>query len=98
MYGKNNKTETFTVRCTPEKKKRLKARADQLGISVSDFVSDCLDDKLKRNTKRSKYKVKVLVEAQETMNQIILELDDEQQEIKDKLIDYSKEVIELWDF
>lgn len=97
MYKKNIRSEMLTVRCTPEKKKRMKTKADQLGISVSDFVSDCLDDRLKRNTKRNKHKVRVLVEAQETMNQIILGLDTDQQEIKDKLMDYSREVMDLWD-
>lgn len=97
MCKNDKKTEILTVRCTPEMKKRLKRKADQLGISISDFVADCFDDKLKRNTKRNKHKVKVLVEAQETLNQIILGLDTEQREIKNKLIDFSEEVIDLWD-
>lgn len=97
MYKNNKKTEILTVRCTPEKKKKLKARVDQLGIPISVFVSDCLEDKLKRNTKRNKHKVRALVEAQEAMNQIILGIDIEQQEIKNKLINYSEGMMDLWD-
>lgn len=97
MNKNNKKTEILTVRCTPEKKRRLVLKAEQLGISISDFVSDCLEDKLKRNTKRNKHKVRALVEAQEAMNQIILGLDIEQQEIKNKLINYSEGMMDLWD-
>ena len=97
LSDKDKKSASVTVRCVPEMQKRVKNKADALGVTVSEFVSDCIEMKMKRNTKNDKRKVRILVEAQETLNQIILSLTPQQQEIKDKLIDYSKGVMELWD-
>lgn len=86
----NRKTEIISIRCPLETKRKMQNKAEKIGISASDFALECIETNLKRNTKWSKDKVRTLVEAQETMNQLIVSLDPEQQEMKNQLIDISK--------
>lgn len=98
LSANNRKTETLSIRCLPETKKKMQNKADKFGVSVSDFVLNCVETNLKRNAKCSKDKARILVESQEAMNQLILSLGPEQQEIKKRLIDLSKGEMGLWDF
>lgn len=98
LSANNRKTETVSIRCLPETKRKMQNKAEKMGVSVSDFALNCIETNLKRNTKWSKHKVRTLVEVQEAMNQMILNLDLDQQEIKNRMIDLSKGEMGLWDF
>lgn len=98
LSRKNRKTESISYRCSLETKQKMENKAKKLGISVGRYIDDCIETNLKRNPKTNKQKVKIMVEGQEAMNQMILGLAPEQQEIKDSLINITKGKMRLWDF
>ena len=90
------KTRIISIRCTSEMEKKIKAKADQLGVSTSEFIMDELEDGLKRITKHDRNHVRALVETQESLNNLISSLEPEQNELKQKLIDFSKGMMKIW--
>ena len=98
LSANNRKTETISIRCLPETKRKMQNKAEKIGVSISDFALECIETNLKRNSKWSKHQIRTLVEVQEAMNQMMLSLEPEQKEIKNQLIDLSKGEMGLWDF
>ncbi len=100
MKERDKKTVIISIRCTPEMEKRIKDKAERFEESVSEFTMDCISAGLKRKTRYDKKKARVLVEMQEKMNTIIRDIGQNptQQAIKQELIDFSKEMVNLWDF
>lgn len=90
------KTKTISIRCTPEMEKRIKAKAEKLGISASEFIMDEVEAGLKRITKRDRNHVRALVETQENMNKLISSLGPGQEELRQKLIDFSEGMMKIW--
>ena len=90
------KTKTISIRCTPEMEKKIKTKAEKLGISASEFIMDEVEAGLKRITKRDRNHVKALVETQENMNKLISSLGPEREELKQKLIDFSEGMMKIW--
>lgn len=98
MSAENKKSDNISFRCASELKRKIKAKADKFGVSDSVYIIECIEENLKRNTKRNKDKVRTLVEMQEAMNQFLLNTDFEDQEAKDKLINIMKGAMDLWGF
>lgn len=98
MSADNKKTESMSFKCTKELKRKIKAKADKFGVTDSVYILDCIETNLRRSAKGNKHKVKVLVELQEAVNQLLLDIDPENQEIKDQLINIMKGAMDLWDF
>ena len=90
------KTKTISIRCTPEMEKKIKVKAEKLGVSASEFIMDEVEAGLKRTTKRDKNHVRALVETQENMNQLISSLGPKQGELRQKLIDFSEGMMKIW--
>lgn len=95
---KYKKSEMISVRCTPEMKQKLQTKALQRNESVNDLVTGYVESGLKRRTRRDKDKARALVETQETLNHMIANLGGDQQDVKDKLIEFSKGAMSLWDY
>lgn len=92
------KSEMISVRCTPEMKQKLQTKALQRNESVNDLVTGYVESGLKRRTRRDKDKAKALVETRESLNHMISHLSGDQKEIKEKLIDFTKGTMSLWDY
>lgn len=95
-FNRKNVTETF--RCTKELDQKIEAKAKYLGENKSQFLSECVEEGLKRKTKYDKGKGRTLVEIQEAMNQIIRILTPEQENVKEQLLELGEGMIRLWDF
>lgn len=97
-YNHEKKSVNLSVRCTPKLEDRIKSKSRQLDMSVSEFVSNCIEGGLARKTKYDRHKARALVEMQIKLDQIILRLSPEQKDIKEQLIGFARnEVMELWD-
>ena len=96
VRGKKNVNVSF--RCTIEQDRRIEEKARSMGEKKSEFISDCVEAGLKGTTRYDKGKAKSLVEMQETMNQMIMNLGDGQQEIKKQILEYGERMIKLWEF
>ena len=57
---------------------------------------DEIEDGLKRITKHDRNNVRALVGTQESLNSLISSLETEQNELKQKLIDFSKGMMKIW--
>lgn len=90
------KTKIISIRCTPEMEKKIKTKADQLGIATSEFIMDEIEAGLKRITKHDRNHVRALVETQENLNKLISSLTPEQHELRQKLIDFSEGMMKIW--
>lgn len=98
MAEANRKTANISIRCTENLEKKIKEKAEQMGESVSEFVLDCIETRLKKNGRHDKDKARALVEIQEKMNQLVRELKPEQKEIEQQLIEFMERGITLWDY
>lgn len=96
MAMEMKKTRIISIRCTPEMEKKIKAKADQLGVPTSEFIMDEIEDGLKRITKHDRNHVRALVETQESLNKLISSLEPEQSELRQKLIDFSEGMMKIW--
>lgn len=95
---RGKKTVNVSFRCTIEQDSRIEEKARSMGEKKSEFISDCVEAGLKGTTRYDKGKAKSLVEMQETMNQMIMNLGDGQQEIKKQILEYGERMIKLWEF
>ncbi len=89
---------SISFRCNEEFKQNIERKAEKLygkKNKTSEFIKDCVEEGLKRQTKKDKNYVRALVENQEHLNQLILNTQDV--EMKNKLNEYSKGTIKLWD-
>ncbi|MDE7019372.1 MAG: hypothetical protein K2P23_00480, partial [Lachnospiraceae bacterium] len=64
----------------------------------SKFLSECVEEGLKRKSRYDKGKVRSLVEMQETMNHMVTDLDGEENELKQQILGLIERGIELWQF
>lgn len=94
----NRKSVTETFRCTKELDQKIEAKAKHLGENKSQFISECVEEGLKRKTRYDKGNGRTMVEAQEAMNQIIRTLTPEQENVKEQLLELGERMIRLWDF
>ena len=97
MSESNKQTEKITIRCTPELKKRIESKAKQFGQRPSEFVRDQAEAGLQRKTKWDRKKVAALVENQENLNRMFESLNSNQNDLKEKLIEYSEGELALWE-
>lgn len=97
MSESNKQTEKITIRCTPELKKRIESKAKQFGQRPSEFVRDQAETGLQRKTKWDRKKVAALVENQENLNRMFESLNSDQNDLKEKLIEYSEGELALWE-
>lgn len=97
MSESNKQTEKITMRCTPELKKRIKSKAKQFGQRESEFVRDQAEAGLQRKTKWDRKRVAALVENQEKLNRVFESLSSDQNDLKEKLIEYSEGELALWE-
>ena len=98
MLKSNRKEVTITFRCTKEMDKKIEAKAERMGENKSQFLADCVETGLKRQTRYDKGKGRSLVEIQEAMNQIIRTLTPEQKKMKEQILQLEERMIKLWDF
>ena len=98
MLKSDRKTVMETFRCTVDLDKKIEAKAKHMGESKSKFLSECVETGLKRKTKYDKGKVRILVEQQEIMNQLVRGLTPEQEGLKKLLLEYGERMMELWEF
>ena len=94
----NRKTAMISVRCREDEKRKIEQKADRMGISESKLIEEAIEVVLKRKTRSDKNKVKTLVEMQETMNQMVRDLGDEQDEYRMQLLGLMERTINLWEF
>lgn len=94
----DKKTVNISFRCTVEQDRRIEAKAKGMGEKKSEFISDCIEEGLKRKTRYDKGKVRSLVEMQEAINQMIMRLGDEQKEIREQILEYEERTMRLWEF
>ncbi len=93
----NRKTSVITVRCTPEMERRIKNKSGHLGITVSEYALGWMEAGLDRKTRHDKKKARAMVEAQEGLNRIISGLGPGQEELRERLVEFSKEAMGIWD-
>lgn len=98
LLKKGRKTETITFRCTEDLKSKIETKARQMKIGESKFLSDCVEERLKRKSRYDKGKVRTLVEIQETMNHMMADFDEGQDEQKEQILGLMERGIELWQF
>lgn len=92
------KTETVSFRCTEDLKNKIESKARKMQIGESKFLSECVEEGLKRKSRYDKGKVRSLVEMQETMNHMVTDLDGEENELKQQILGLIERGIELWQF
>ena len=93
----SKKTEIIPFRCTEKMKKDIENKSKKLYGSEkknSKFIQDCIEDGIKRNTKRDKNHVREMVHIQEDLNNRILNTPDDKH--KEELISIGKELMKLW--
>lgn len=98
MLKTGRKTETVSFRCTEDLKNKIETKARQMKIGESKFLSECVEEGLKRKSRYDKGKVRSLVEMQETMNHMATGFDGEQDELKEQILGLMERSIELWQF
>lgn len=101
MYTRNedNRTKTISVRCTEAMEKKIKDRAKQKNVTVSNLILDYVEKDLRRNTKSDKKRVTAMVKLQDLTNQLIEETKKpvEQQNIRELVQNIAQEELEIWD-
>lgn len=98
MLKSSRKDVTITFRCTKEMDKKIEEKAKHMGENKSQFLSDCVEKGLKRQTRYDKGKGRSLVEMQEAMNQIIRAFTPEQEKVKEQILGLEERMMKLWDF
>lgn len=98
LLKRGRKTVMVSFRCTEDLKNRIGAKAGQMKIGESKFLSDCVEEGLKRKSRYDKGKVRSLVEMQEAINHMVTDFDGEQDELKEQILGLMERGIELWQF
>jgi hypothetical protein len=79
--------------------KKIKDRAKQKNVTVSNLILDYVEKDLRRNTKSDKKRVTAMVKLQDLTNQLIEETKKpvEQQNIRELVQNIAQEELEIWD-
>ena len=86
-----------SFRCKKDLKKKIENKAEHMRIGESKFITNCIEEGVKRRSRYDKGKVNTLVKMQEDMNRMVIEFDGEQDELKEQILEFMERSTKLWE-